>query len=99
MANPARKPPTGTTIDTADILAAISDLGDRMERRFSKVEADIAKIDDRQRKVENDVSEMKGRLTGIEGQLRQIPTVWTISALIFTIFGASFALIRYAMGH
>jgi hypothetical protein len=92
MAAPAPKPPAGNHTDTADILAAIRDLGDRMERRFSQVEADIAKLDERQRKQGEDVSELKGRVS-------MLPTTVQLAGLIFAIFGASFVLIRFASGH
>ncbi len=106
MAAPAPKPPAGTPSDTADVLAAIRDLGDRMERRFGKVETDITKLDERQRKIEMEIvrldgriSGVDGRLAGIEGQLRQIPTLYQLAGLIFAIFGAAFVLIRFASGH
>ncbi|MEI6559087.1 MAG: hypothetical protein WCO00_11845 [Rhodospirillaceae bacterium] len=134
MASPARKPPAGTSSDTADILAAIHDLGERMERRFAKVETtvgnlgasvgalettvgslgasvsrletDVAEIRGEQKehrrdtgRLQQDVAELKGRIPGIEGQLRLIPTLWQLAWLIFAIFGASFVLIRFAGPH
>ncbi len=106
MASPARTPPTGNRPDTADILAAITDLGDRMERRFASVEAeqkeqrrDIAKVQQDLAKLDGRISGVDGRLAGIEGQLRQIPTLYQLAGLIFAIFGAAFVLIRFASGH
>jgi septal ring factor EnvC (AmiA/AmiB activator) len=120
MAAPARTPPAGNTTDSSDILAAILELGERMERRFAKVETDIAKLetglgkvetglakvetglaklDERQRKQSEDIARIEGRLTGVEGMLRQIPTHWQLTGLIFAIFTGSFVLIRFAGGH
>lgn len=72
---------------------------------ISIMEAPIAKAiisaypDVRARPAEIDVAEMKGRLPGIEGQLRQVPTIWTFAALVFTIFAAAFALLRFSFPH
>lgn len=85
MATPAPKPPAGSTPDNAAVLAAIHDLGERMERRFEK-------LDERMRKLETDGAEMKGRVS-------QLPTLWQVAALIFAIFGAAFTLIRFAPPH
>jgi hypothetical protein len=86
MASPARTPPAGNQSDEAlDIL-----------RRLEPV---LGRMDDRLRKIEIDQAELKGRMTGIEGQLRQIPTLWQLAGLIFAIFGAAFVLIRFASGH
>jgi predicted nucleic acid-binding Zn-ribbon protein len=116
MASPAPGPPSGGTISTADILAAIQDLGDRMEQRFEKAEAEqneqrhviialkegVAELKEQRRDIvalKEGVAELKGRMAGIEGQLRQIPTLYQIAALVFAIFGAAFVLIRFASGH
>ncbi|NYZ11182.1 hypothetical protein HL658_01365 [Azospirillum sp. RWY-5-1] len=85
MASPAPKPPAGNTPDNAAVLAAIGELGDRMERRFEK-------LDERMRRLETDGAEMKGRVS-------QLPTLWQVAALIFAIFGAAFTLIRFAPPH
>lgn len=83
MASPLPKPPVGN--DTAEILSAIRDLGDRIERRFEK-------IDERLRTLETEGAEMKGRVS-------QLPTLYQIAGLIFAIFGAAFVLIRFAPPH
>lgn len=85
MAAPAQKPPAGNDIDTAEIVAAIHQLGERMERRFEK-------MDDRLRKQGEDIAELKGRVS-------QLPTLYQIAGLVFAIFGAAFVLIRFASGH
>lgn len=92
MASPAPKSPAGSTPDNAAIMAAIHDLGDRMERRFERVASDHAKLDDRLRKVEENTARMDGRVS-------QLPTLWQVAALIFAIFGAAFTLIRFAPPH
>jgi hypothetical protein len=99
MASPAPKPPAGNPNDTAAILAAIRDLGDRMERRFANVETEQKEQRREIGKVQQDVVRIEGRLAGIEGQLRQIPTLYQLAGLIFAIFGAAFVLIRFASGH
>lgn len=62
---------------------------------MDNVKADMSHI----RKLETDVARVDGRMTGIEGQIRQLPTAWTLASLIFAIFGAAFVLIRFAPGH
>jgi hypothetical protein len=99
MASPAPRQPSGGTISTADILAAIQDLGDRMEQRFAKAEAEQKEQRHDIVTLKEGVAELKGRMTGIEGQLRQIPTLYQIATLVFSIFGAAFILIRFASGH
>ncbi len=44
MVNHAHKLPASNQIEAADIIAAIGELGDRMDRRFAKNEADLAEI-------------------------------------------------------
>jgi hypothetical protein len=93
MAAPARTPPAGNHNDEAlDILRRLEPTLARIEAEQKEQRRDIVTL-------KQDVAELKGRMTGIEGQLRQIPTIWTLAALIFAIFGASFVLIRFASGH
>lgn len=92
MASPAPKPPAGNTPDSADILAAIRDLGDRMERRFEKVETSI-------KEQGRDISKLQQDVARVDGRVSQLPTLWQIAGLIFAIFGAAFVLIRFAPPH
>ncbi|MBF0562223.1 MAG: hypothetical protein HQL37_09420 [Alphaproteobacteria bacterium] len=80
-----------------DVLSAVSDLGDRVDKQFERVDRRFEQVDERLRKMEVDIAETKGRMTGIEGQLRQIPTLWQIAALVFAIFGAAFVLLHFGM--
>ena len=75
MAEPARKLPTDQDSDSTAILAAIRDLGERMERRFEKV-------DDRLRKVETDVAELKGRVSQLPTTVQMIGFV--LAVLLFS---------------
>ena len=92
MAEPALKLPNDPNSEALDILR-------RLEPTLARMAGDVAKIDERQRKQGEDIAELKGRMTGIEGQLRQIPTLWQLAGLIFAIFAAAFVLIRFASGH
>jgi hypothetical protein len=99
MASPARTPPAGNQSDEAlDIL-----------RRLEPV---LAKLDERQRKQGEDIAELKGLLKSValkedvarvDGRLvelsARVPSIWTLAALIVSLFGASFVLIRFASGH
>ena len=94
MANPARKPPIGTEHpeSAVDILRRLEPVLAKLDERTQRIETEQRRQADVQRKQGEDIAEIKG-------QLKFMPTIWTIAALTFTIFGASFALIRYAMGH
>ena len=70
-----------------------------VDDRLGKVETNVNKLDDALHKVVADVARIEGRMSGIEGQLRQIPTHWQLAGLIFAIFSASFVLIHFASGH
>jgi uncharacterized coiled-coil protein SlyX len=84
-----------------------------MEQRVAKLETDVGeikatlarlepvltRIDAGVRKLEADVGELKGRMTGIEGQLRQLPTMWTLTTLVLSIFGLAFVLLKFATPH
>jgi hypothetical protein len=39
---------------------------------------------------------LDGRVTGMEGQLRQLPTLWPLAGPVVAIFGSAFALPRFA---
>ncbi|MFZ4703293.1 MAG: hypothetical protein ACOYMG_24890 [Candidatus Methylumidiphilus sp.] len=100
MASPAPKPPAGShDTEALDILRRLEPTLARMETEQRRQADAITKLDDRQRKQGEDITELKGRMAGIEGQLRQIPTLYQLAGLIFAIFGAAFVLIRFASGH
>lgn len=103
MASPAPKPPAGNTPDNAAVLAAIHDLGERMERRFERVASDHAKLDDRLRsdhaKLDDRLRKVEENMARMDGRVSQLPTLWQVAALIFAIFGAAFTLIRFAPPH
>jgi hypothetical protein len=86
MASPAPKPPSGTPNNEAlDILR-------RLEPMLHDIQSE-------QRRFGEKLANLEGRMTGIEGQLRQIPTLYQLAGLIFAILGAAFVLIRFASGH
>lgn len=84
-----------------------------MEQRVAKLEETVQGIDkalrelapsiksiaDSMPKIREDLAEMKGRMTGIDGQIRQLPTMWTLTALVLSIFGLAFVLLRFAVPH
>ena len=90
MASPARTPPAGNHGDEAlDILR-------RMEPTLGRIEAEQRRQADVQRKQGEDIAELKDRL----GELSvRVPSIWTIAAMIVSLFGAAFVLIRFASGH
>ncbi|MFL7901527.1 hypothetical protein ACJ41P_10370 [Azospirillum argentinense] len=54
-------------------------------------------------KIRVDLAELKGRMTGVEGQLRQVPSLWSmggtmlaINAGIVAVAGLIIALLRHA---
>ncbi|WP_029010665.1 hypothetical protein [Azospirillum halopraeferens] len=87
MVSPSPKPPAGSNDEALDILRRIEPALARLASRD-----DIAKMDDRLRKVEENVARLDGRVS-------QPPTLWQIAGLNFAIFGAAFVLIRFAPPH
>ena len=87
-----------------------SDDGGMLERRVAALESDMREVkaalgrietllrgfDDRLRRVEVDVAELKGRVS-------QLPTAWTLLTggfgLVLATFGFAFALVRFAIPH
>ena len=85
-----------------------SDDGGVLDRRVAALEADMREVkttlgrieallrslDDRVRKVEVDVAELKGKVS-------QLPTAWTLltggTGLILATFGFAFALVRFGL--
>jgi hypothetical protein len=81
-----------------------------MEQRVAKLETDVGEIKAILMRLEPalsrlviDVAELKGRMIGIEGQLRQVPTLWSIggtmlaiNAGIVAVAGLAVALLRHA---
>lgn len=55
---------------------------------LGRIELVLKSIDDRQRKFELDVAEIKGRL-------QALPTTAQLLALVMAVFGASFGLLKY----
>jgi len=77
MSQPSRQP-TRAPDEALEIL-----------RRLEPV---LTKLDDRVRKIEIDVARTDGRLTGIESQLRQVPTIWQVVGAITAINGLAIAM-------
>jgi hypothetical protein len=72
MASPAPRPPAGGPNDEAlEILR--------------RIEPALTRLGDDLRRVQIDVAELKGHMVGIEGQLRQVPTLWTIAGTMLAI--------------
>ncbi|MEI8394143.1 MAG: hypothetical protein WCF85_05365 [Rhodospirillaceae bacterium] len=66
MSIPARKLPTAPQTDPAAILAAINELGERMERRFAKVETALAKVETTVTKVETAIVKVEADVTEVK---------------------------------
>ncbi|MEI6987419.1 MAG: hypothetical protein WCK65_14950 [Rhodospirillaceae bacterium] len=98
MAHPARKPPIGTEHpeSAVDILRRLEPVLSKLDERTQRIEGEQRRQADVQRNQGEDIAELKGRLGELSAR---VPTIWTLAALIFAIFGASFVLIRYASGH
>jgi hypothetical protein len=100
MASPAPKPPAGTPNDEAlDILRRLEPVLFTLDDRTQRIEAEQKEQRRDIATLKEGVARLEGRMTGIEGQLRQIPTLYQLAGLIFAIFGAAFMLIRFASGH
>ena len=75
----------------------------RLGEAATKTQIDVAEMkgrfEGRFTGIEGRLSGMDARFTGIENQLRQVPTIWTLAALIIAIFGFAFVLLRFAVPH
>jgi len=104
MASPARTPPAGNHSNEAlDILRRLEPTLAQMRSELRQVQADVVEVkadmkrlDERQRKQSEDIAEIKGRLGELSAR---VPSIWTIAAMIVSLFGAAFVLIRFASGH
>ncbi len=72
--------------DVADLRKDVADL----RKDAVDLRKDVVKLG-------QDLAEMKGRMVGIDAQLRLLPTVWTLAGLIIAIFGFAFALLRFGV--
>lgn len=106
VTNTAPKKPDRDS-DALDILQRIEPglarlVADNAEFRkelaeFRKEQAEFRKETDlRLRKIETDMARMDGRLIELSSR---VPSIWTVAALIVTIFGLSFALLRLGLPH
>ena len=77
----------------------------RVDDRLTRVEGTVGRMDDRLRNVEIDVVRMDGRntslegrfdgrLSGLEGQLRQIPNVWQTITIMVALMGGLFTILK-----
>ena len=97
MAAPVPKPPAGNTNDEAlDILR-------RLEPVLSKLDERTQRIESEQREQRKDIARLQQDVARIDGRLielsARVPSIWTIAAMIVSLFGAAFVLIRFASGH
>ncbi len=102
-AYPAPPNPGNEAREAVDILRRLEPALTKLDERLRGIDDEVGeikpalmKLDERLRNVEGEVRELKGRFTGIEGRLSQLPTTWTIAALVFSIFGFAFLLLRFA---
>ncbi len=61
----------------------------RLEPTLATVQTDLTDIKAEQRRQGE-------RLANLEGRVSQMPTLWTLAALIVAIFGFAFVLLRFA---
>jgi predicted nuclease with TOPRIM domain len=97
MASPAPKSPAGIPNNEAlDILR-------RLEAAIARITDELGDIKVEQKEQRRDIVKLQQDVARIDGRLSElsarVPTIWTIAALIFAIFGAAFVLIRFASGH
>lgn len=78
----------------------------RLEPLLTRIMEDQAAIREEQAAMRADIKEIRSDLTKtmlevaeIKGQLKYMPTMWTLAGLVFAIFAASFVLIRFAAPH
>lgn len=62
----------------------------RLERAIEDIKSVLARLEPAIIKIRDDTSELKGKIS-------QIPTIWQLAALIISIFGLAFVLLRYGM--
>ena len=97
MASPARTPPAGDpSTEALDILR-------RLEPTLARIAADLGEVKAEQKEQRKDIAKLQQDVARIDGRLielsARVPSIWTIAAMIISLFGASFVLIRFASGH
>jgi len=97
MAVSSPKPPVGNHRDEAlDILR-------RLEPVLAKLDERTQRIEDEQKEQRRDIARLQQDVARIDGRLielsARVPSIWTLAALIVSLFGAGFALIHFAGGH
>ncbi len=97
MASPAPKPTVGNTNDEAlDILRRLEPVLSKLDERTQRMESEQREQRKDIAKLQQDVARIDGRLIGLPAR---VPSIWTIAAMIVSLFGAAFVLIRFASGH
>ena len=71
--------------------------GPDMEARVSRLERTCADIKGALVRIEPAIVKIRDDTNEIKGKISQMPTVWTVFALVISIFGLAFVLLRYAL--
>jgi hypothetical protein len=64
----------------------------KLERTCDDIISTLGRLEPAIIKIRDDTNEMKGKLS-------QMPTVWTLFALVISIFALAFLLVRFGLPH
>ena len=88
----------------ADVLAAVHDLGIRMDSRFEKVETRLEAVETRLGAVETRLEKVETRQTKLEidiaearGHLKALPNLWQIVGSVIAVNGSIIAIAALAL--
>lgn len=84
---------------TAARVEGLEKKAETFDRKIDGLDAKATSTDYRTILTDGKISGLEGRMNGVEGMIRQLPTLWSLAALIFAIFGAAFVLLRFATPH
>lgn len=84
-----------------DQLRGLDDRVRRLDDRVGGLDDRVRRLDDRVGGLDDKVRRVEIDLAGLKGKVSQLPTAWMLftggSGLILTLFGASFALLRFGL--
>jgi chromosome segregation ATPase len=77
-------------------VARLEQMLERLEPKIGEILSSGAKQADLQR-VQIEIAELKGRLSGVEGRLSALPSTWTMLGIVFTTWALGSGILIFAL--